>query len=99
MTRLTLAFAVCMSLVSVASASLAPRKERAPLGHEVGRASKLSTDPLGDAAVDGTASEFKVTERTEILLDGKACRYKDVPEQATILWMEVAPDGKTVLKI
>jgi hypothetical protein len=101
MTRLTLALAVCISLVSVASASLTPRKEHPSLGAggPGGTTPKLSTDALGDAAGHGTASEFKVTERTEILLDGKACRYRDVPEQATILRMEVAADGKTVLKI
>ncbi len=92
MTRLTLALAVCISLASVASASLTPRKERPPLGPEVARvqAPRLSA---------GAGPEFKVTEQTEILLDGKACQFRDVPDQAAILRMEVAPDGKTVLRI
>ena len=52
-----------------------------------------------DGAGYGAAPEFQVTEQTEVLLDGKACRYQDVPQQATILRMEVAPDRKTVLRI
>jgi hypothetical protein len=97
MTRLTLALAACITLASVASASLTPRKERPLLGPEVPRAQapRLSAEAAGR----GAASEFKVTEQTEILLDGKACRYQDVPGQAAILRMVVAPDGKTVLKI
>ena len=97
MTRLTLASAAWMILVSVASASLTPRNERPPLGPPLPRvqAPKAAAEVMSHKATP----EFKVTEQTEILLDGKACRYQDVPEQATILRMEVAPDGKTVLRI
>ena len=98
MTRLTLVLAVWISLVSAASATLTPRKERPPLGPDPlprVQAPKLSAEAAGY----GAAPEFRVTEQTEVLLDGKACRYQDVPEQATILRMEVAPDRKTVLGI
>jgi len=97
MTRLTLALAACISLASTASASLTPPRQRSLFGPEVSRAQALKLS--GEAVGSRTASEFKVTERTEVLLDGKACRYADVPEQATILRMEVTPDGKIVLRL
>ena len=101
MTRLTLVLATWISLVSAASASLTPHRDRLPLAPEVPqvRAPKLATDTAGQTARYGAAPEFRVTEWTEILLDGKACRYENVPGNATILRMEVAPDRKTVLKI
>jgi hypothetical protein len=101
MTRLTLALAVWISLVAAASASLAPRKDRPPVGPDAPPvlADKLSAPASRQAAGGGLASEYAVTERTEILLDGKPCRYEDVPEQARITKMEVAPDRKTVLRI
>jgi|SRR6516225_1914135 hypothetical protein len=96
MTRLTIALAVCLGVASLAPASLAPHRERTLAPQlPAGRAPRLSTD----LAAPGTGSEFQVTDGTEILLDGQACRYEDVPEHATILRMEVAPDGKTVLRI
>jgi hypothetical protein len=95
MIRLTLALAVWFALVSVALASLSPRKERLPLDPGV----SLPARQFSALAVKSSAaSEYVVTERTMILLDGKPCRYEDVPEKATILRMEVAPDGKTVLR-
>jgi hypothetical protein len=101
MTRLTPALAVWISLVAAASASLTPRKDRPPLGPEAPQvlANKLSAPAPQQAGGVGSAPEFAVTERTEILLDGKPCRYEDVPEKARILRMEVAPDKKTVLRI
>ncbi len=44
-------------------------------------------------------SEYVITEKTEILLDGKPARYEAVPGTATVERMEVAPDGKTVLRV
>jgi hypothetical protein len=96
MTRLTLALAAWLALVSVAPASLSPRKERLPLDPDVAPAPARQFSAL--AVKPSAASEYVVTELTEILLDGKPCRYEDVPEKATILRMEVAPDGKTVLR-
>jgi hypothetical protein len=101
MTRLTLVLAAWISLVTAASASLTPRKDRPPLGPEAaqGRMLSLTADRPQEATGAGLAAELAVTERTEILLDGKPCRYEDVPERSSILRMEVAPDRKTVLRI
>jgi hypothetical protein len=101
MIRLTLALAALMSLVSVAPATLAPRKDRLPLGNETPRAQTLqvpaAAQPQG--AGQGGKSEYVLTTQTEVLLNGKPCRYQEVPASARIVRMEVAEDNKTVLKI
>jgi hypothetical protein len=101
MNRLILVLAVWMSFVSVVSASLTPRKEPSLLGKEVHPrlAPNLSVESLQHPVVRETESEFMVTERTEILLNGKPCKYEEVPEHASIVKMEVAADKKTVRKI
>jgi hypothetical protein len=42
---------------------------------------------------------FILTETTEVLLDGRPCKYRDVPPQAEITRLEVGPDRRTVLRI
>ncbi len=101
MTRLTLALAAWISLVSVAPASLTPRKDRSPPDPSVPRLRPpdLAAQAPRQVAGPATAPEFVVTEQTEVLLDGQPCRYEDVPARARIVRMEVAPDRKTVLRI
>jgi hypothetical protein len=101
MARLTLALAAWISLVSVASASLTPRREFLVLGEEVSQvqAPKLLARATGRVAERGANSEFVLTSETEILLNGKPCRYEAVPKNASIVLMEVAEDKRTVLKI
>jgi hypothetical protein len=101
MTRLILALVTWISIVSASSASLAPRKFPSVLGNEVfqARASQLPARPSQQAAGQVSLGEFVVTERTEILLNGKPCRYEEIPGHASIVRMEVAADRKTVLKI
>jgi hypothetical protein len=101
MNRLILVLAAWMSLVSVVSASLTPRMESSLLGKEVRPISspKLSVDALEQAVARETPSEFVVTDRTEILLNGQPCKYEKIPGHASIIKMEVAADKKTVRKI
>jgi hypothetical protein len=109
MKSLTLTLAVWISLVSMVSASLAPRKEpRLPPRPNLPtvekqappvRASLVSARVPDPAAEESMESEFVVTEQTEIWLDGKPCKYPDVAPHARIMRMEVAADRKTVLKI
>jgi hypothetical protein len=101
MTRLTLALTAWMSLVSVVSAALTPRKEPPTVGNEVGqaKAAKIATEAREQAAGRVTNSEFVLTDQTEVLLNGKPCRYEKVPGDASIVQMELAADNKTVLKI
>jgi hypothetical protein len=100
MTRLTLALAAWLSVVSVVSAALAPRKETPAFREEVpqGLASQYSARALQQTA-RATNSEFVLTHETEVLLNGKPCKYAEIPRHARIVHMEVAEDEKTVLKI
>jgi hypothetical protein len=97
MIRLTLALAASICLISTASASLASRKEPPTLSK--GRASKIATEAWEQAADRNTKSEFVLTDQTEILLNGKPCKYEQVPADAGITRMELAADNKTVRKI
>jgi hypothetical protein len=101
MTRLTLVLAAWISLVSVASASLTPRKEFPALREDVSqvRATTLMARAWAQVAGRGTGSEFVLTNETEILLNGKPCKYEAIPRYASIVLMEVAEDQRTVLKI
>jgi hypothetical protein len=102
MTRLTLALAALIGLVSVAPASLAPRRDRNALDSDAplrAPASPRAARSPAEALRPANPAEYVVTEQTEILLDGQLCRFEDVPERAIILKMEVAGDGKTVVKI
>jgi hypothetical protein len=47
----------------------------------------------------GAKAEFVLTNQTEVLLNGKPCKYEQVPGGASIILMEVAEDNKTVLKV
>jgi hypothetical protein len=101
MIRLTLALAALITGASVAPASLAPRKVDPRPAHVIptARSPRLLQRAPTDATRPGAAPELHVTEQTEILLDGKACRYDEVPARATILRLELATDRKTVLRI
>jgi hypothetical protein len=44
-------------------------------------------------------NDFFVTEETEVLLNGKPCSYAQIPAHASIVFMEVGADKKTVLKV
>jgi hypothetical protein len=94
MSRLTLALAFWLSFLSVASASLSPCKEFSGLSPVASRAPTLDRRDR-----QTIASEFVVTDRTEILLDGRPCSYALIPVNATIERMEVESDKKTVLKV
>jgi hypothetical protein len=84
MTRLTMALAVWMSLVSGASASVALRKEAPALGTAAwqSRTSKLAAEVREQQTGRGAKSELVVTDQTEIRLNGKPCKYADIPDSA-----------------
>src|SRR5438105_4612652 len=95
MTRLTGALVALLSFLPPASASLAPPKDRPPLqGKEL---SRLPPDSPREGSAPGQ-EEFAITNETQILLNGRPCRYRDVPGNAAILRMEVTPDKK-ILKV
>jgi hypothetical protein len=43
--------------------------------------------------------EYVLTEKTEVRLDDRPCRYEEVPASAAITLIELAADARTLLKI
>jgi len=98
MTRLILTLVAWIGLAALASASLTPRKEAGSLGeNDVPLA--LAPKILAQAAAQAADAPYVMTDRTEVLLDGKPCKYENVPANARIVRMETAADKKTVLRI
>jgi hypothetical protein len=102
MPRSALALCLGLCLVPPASATLTPRKDPSPIltsPLSVASARSLLTGFGQGTSARNAAAEFNVTEQTEVTLDGRPCRYKDVPAGASIQLMELAPDRKTILRI
>jgi hypothetical protein len=101
MARLTLALAVWMSLASAGSASVPPRKDPPVFDKDARRAvdPPLPARTLGQSERRNSLSDFVVTDQTEVLLDGKPCRYEAVAGDVVIVRITVAADKKTVLSI
>jgi hypothetical protein len=92
--RLPTALVAWLWLVTSATpATVSPRH------HESMLAGKSVPSGLVQAlAAGGPKDEYTMTEQTEVLLDGKACKYADVPNDAQITLMEVSKD-RVVLKV
>jgi hypothetical protein len=101
MIRLVLGLVVWIGFVTAAPATVTARKDAPLFGKEAQhfQAAKAPVAALAIVTARAQASDYVVTEETEVLLNGKPCRYKDVPDNATILRMELGPDNKTVLKV
>jgi hypothetical protein len=101
MTRLLAAWFAFLCLVPPATATLfTPRDSAASRPN--GRAATGHGRPLGTETEfnkPGQSEEFTVTNETEVTLNGRACKYKDIPGTARIIHLEVASDKKTVLRI
>jgi hypothetical protein len=63
------------------------------------RSAVPSVAPLKESQGEASPSEFILTDATQVLLNGKPCRYEAVPNDARIVGMEVAADKRTVVKI
>jgi hypothetical protein len=101
MTRLVFTLTILFATVSPAKATLAPRIDSFTSGKELpARVAKvLSAAVLPAAPLDGQKDEYRITDQTEVVLDGRPCKYRDVPNNAAIVKMEVAGDKRTVVKI
>lgn len=101
MIRLALALAVWVGFVTAVPATVAVRKDGPLFEKELPnfQAAKVPAAALAVVAERSQGADYVVTEETEVLLNGKPCRYNEVPNSATILRMELGPDNKTVLKI
>jgi hypothetical protein len=101
MTRVMLALLVWITASSVVSASLATPRELRRLADKVPAADVSRTLAVAREVLVAAEStpEFVLTERTEVWLNGKACKYEEIPGHATIVLLEVAMDKRTILKI
>lgn len=98
MTRLTTAVLALLCLAPAVSASLTPDKigfERRPADLRV----TLTKTPFFETTEIPPPPEAQITNETEVYLDGRQCRYKDIPTGATITRMVLAPDQRTILRI
>ena len=92
MTRLTIALVTSYLGLSMAHASLAPVKERSPFDKLPPPAPKAEAAPEQDGGL-------VISDDTELKLDGKLCKYEDIPECAEVILVELAKDKKSVLKL
>ncbi len=101
MTRLILVLATWMSAAAVASATVTPRQPLSRLGYEGLQLAGTAQPTRVEAAEAARAAEspFALTDQSEVLLNGKPCRYEDVPAHATIHLLELAADRHTILRI
>lgn len=103
MVRLTVGFAVWLVVASVGMAGVASHLKSAPtLGDRpTDSLARLVQEPTPSANRTQPARKdsFVITEQTEVQVDGKPCRYGEVPAGAAIVLLEVAADGRTVMKV
>ncbi len=92
MVRLTTTLVASLFLLTPAFGMRADRK--APL--DFGSAAPQRLKESAPAAQED--SDLEINDDTEIKLDGKACKYEDVPKDAQIIVLDVSADRK-ILKI
>jgi hypothetical protein len=92
MTRLTIALVTSFLGLSMAHASLSSVKERSPFDKLPPPAPKAEAAPEQDGGL-------AISDDTEVKLDGKLCKYEDIPESAEVILVELAKDKKSVLKL
>ncbi len=101
MIRLSVALVGFVLAVSSASAALvSPQHDPSPLGKRLAVGLKhAAAVAQAPTPTEPQEEQMVVTDQTEIRLDGKPCRYADLPQDATIILLEIAADKKTVLKV
>jgi hypothetical protein len=93
MNRWMLVVAVSLGSLNTATASLS-RKDQPNLRKS------LPTKSLDSLNLTPNPDDYRVTANTEVLLDGKPCRYEEVPNGVTIILMEiVSNENKEILKL
>jgi hypothetical protein len=101
MVRIPLVLLSLLCLLSAAGASLTPRPDP-PASRRDLPASLTRSLPPGlaqTASAPSPKDQYRITDQTEVTLNGRPCRYADLPAGAAVVKMEVAADGTTVLKI
>lgn len=81
-------------VLSSASASLDRREPRALTERFPPRVLLSSSRP------DAKNDEYRITKETEVLLDGRPCRFEQIPKDATIVLLEtVTNESKEISRI
>jgi hypothetical protein len=94
-------FAVAAFLIGLSSVSASqsrpaePRLPKAPVNQSLD--SLLSSAQKVAAALP--QPEYKLTEDTEVKLNGRPIKYDAVPDSAQIILLEVGPDRKTIRRL
>jgi hypothetical protein len=94
MTRLTMALVALLICVSAVPANVA-----APRRPGIGQKRFLARQLLRDIFPREQDDELVITETTEVKLDGRTCKYADIPGGAEIVLLQIAADKKAILKI
>jgi len=110
MTRVAIAFVALLFFLGSAPAMLAPRND--PFSYRKNSPRQLMTNlPRGlvkgssrqvvnDPSRHEQKEEFRITDQTEVRLNGRQCKYEDVPLDAVIILLEVdSDDNKAILRI
>lgn len=99
MIRFILAIAVVHFCMSVAEGSFSPQKSDKRFFNKTvegfGNGAGRDNSVAGRAQKD----EYQITDITEIKVDGRQCRYNEVPKGAEITLLEVSSDNKSILRI
>ncbi len=106
MIRCTMTFAAFLCFLPHLSANLSPRNDfpttaKTPLPRTARDAAPDLDKPAAAPAAEAKPESPKLvlTDKTEVQLDGQACKLADVPGTAAVVGLEVAADKKTILKI
>lgn len=80
--------------LSSAAASLDNRERPA------GSSAPLLKSLLSHSSDSAKNDEYRITEKTEVLLDGRPCRYEKIPNDAVIILLEtVTNESKEITRI
>ena len=94
MIRSVLVLLMCLTFLPPAMATITPH-------HEL--AARRETDQLLVSKVIPALAQdppYRITEKTEVMLNGRKCRYEEVPSSARIILMEIDSDeSKVILRI
>jgi hypothetical protein len=101
MFRAGMAGALVTCLVSASLACALPLGRTSSLAEKVplSLAVRLYQPPVERSTAPAPKGGFVITDETEIKVDGRLCKYSEVPGGAVVVLLEVSADGKTILRV
>jgi hypothetical protein len=93
MIRLACTIVCILGLLTSAHANLVEKKVQSG-------SSRIGEVFLKTLAREASKDEYRVTEKTEVLLNGQPCPYKEIPDNAIIVYLEIDSSiNKEIVKI